>query len=75
MSLRFNNCKNPYLFRDTILKLIDSSNLEHKKLAANVQDAAQRGDGSGPNTIPKVPCGILSSTAELGVSFMSWNAQ
>jgi len=29
---RFNNRKNPYLFRDTILKLIASSNLEYKKL-------------------------------------------
>lgn len=32
MSFRFNNRKNPYLFRDTILKLIASSNLEYKKL-------------------------------------------
>ncbi len=29
---RFNNRKNPYLFRDTILKLITSSNLEYKHL-------------------------------------------
>jgi transposase-like protein len=34
MSFRFNNRKNPYLFRDTILKLIASSNLEYKKLTA-----------------------------------------
>ncbi len=31
---RFNNRKNPYLFRDTILKLITSSNLEYKKLTS-----------------------------------------
>jgi transposase-like protein len=29
---RFNNRKNPYLFRDTVLKLITSPNLEYKKL-------------------------------------------
>jgi transposase-like protein len=29
---RFNNRKNPYLFRDTILKLIASESLEYKKL-------------------------------------------
>jgi hypothetical protein len=33
MSFRFNNRKNPYLFRDTILKLIASSNIEYKSLA------------------------------------------
>jgi hypothetical protein len=33
---RFNNRKNPYLFRDTILKLIASPNLECKKLTENV---------------------------------------
>jgi len=32
MTWRFNNRKNPYLFRDTILKLIASSNLEYKEL-------------------------------------------
>lgn len=37
---RFNNRKNPYLFRDTILKLISSSSLEYKKLTARAQDAA-----------------------------------
>lgn len=37
---RFNNRKNPYLFRDTILKLIASSNLEYKKLTAETEDAA-----------------------------------
>jgi transposase-like protein len=34
MCFRFNNRKNPYLFRDTILKLIASSNLEYKQLTA-----------------------------------------
>jgi transposase-like protein len=37
---RFNNRKNPYLFRDTILKLIASSNLEYKKLTAKAENAA-----------------------------------
>src|SRR5229473_3274918 len=32
MTWRFNNRKNPYLFRDTILKLIASVNLEYKEL-------------------------------------------
>ncbi|MHB8525123.1 MAG: IS1595 family transposase [Candidatus Acidiferrales bacterium] len=32
MCFRFNNRKNPYLFRDTILRLIASPNLEYKKL-------------------------------------------
>jgi hypothetical protein len=36
----FNNRKNPYLFRDTILKLIASTNLENKKPTAKRQDAA-----------------------------------
>jgi hypothetical protein len=31
---RYNNRKNPYLFRDTIIKLIQSQNLEYKKLTA-----------------------------------------
>jgi len=35
MCFRFNNRKNPYLFRDTIIKLISSPNLEHKKLTAS----------------------------------------
>ena len=34
MCFRFNNRKNPYLFRDTVLKLISSPNLEYKKLTA-----------------------------------------
>lgn len=32
MTWRYNNRKNPYLFRDTLLKLIASSNLEYKTL-------------------------------------------
>ena len=40
MCFRFNNRKNSYLFRDTILKLIDSPNLEYKTLTAKVKDAA-----------------------------------
>jgi hypothetical protein len=40
MRFRFNNRKNPYLFRDTMLKLIDSPNVEYKHLTAKVQDAA-----------------------------------
>lgn len=32
MTFRFNNRKNPFLFRDTVLKLIASPNLEYKKL-------------------------------------------
>ena len=34
MVWRFNNRKNPFLFRDTMLKLIHSDNLEYKKLTA-----------------------------------------
>lgn len=40
MCFRFNNRKNPYLFRDTMLKLIDSPNVEYKQLTAKIQDAA-----------------------------------
>jgi transposase-like protein len=40
MCFRFNNRKNPYLFRDTIIKLIQSPNLEYKELTAKVEDAA-----------------------------------
>jgi transposase-like protein len=40
MCFRFNNRKNPFLFRDTILKLIASPNLEYKDLTAKAQDAA-----------------------------------
>ena len=31
---RYNNRKNPYLFRDALMKLVGSSNLEYKKLTA-----------------------------------------
>jgi transposase-like protein len=31
---RFNNRANPFLFRDTLLKLINSNNLEYKKLTS-----------------------------------------
>ncbi len=34
MTFRFNNRKNPYLFRDTIQKLIAAPNLEYRKLTA-----------------------------------------
>jgi hypothetical protein len=35
MTWRFNNRKNPrFLFRDTLLQLIESRNLEYKKLTA-----------------------------------------
>jgi len=30
---RFNNRNNPYLFRDTLLRLLQPSNLEYKQLA------------------------------------------
>ena len=40
MEFRFNNRKNPFLFRDTILKLIASSNLEYKNLIAKNESAA-----------------------------------
>lgn len=40
MCFRFNNRTNPYIFRDTMLKLIDSPNLEYKQLTATVRDAA-----------------------------------
>jgi transposase-like protein len=40
MCFRFNNRKNPYLFRDTIMKLIASPNLEYKELTAEIADPA-----------------------------------
>lgn len=40
MCFRFNNRKNPYLFRDTILKLIASPNIEYKKLTSKIETAA-----------------------------------
>jgi transposase-like protein len=36
MTWRFDNRKNPYLFRDTILRLISSPNIEYKQLTAVV---------------------------------------
>ncbi len=33
LTWRFNNRKNPFLFRDTMLKLIHTENLEYKELA------------------------------------------
>ncbi len=40
MCFRFNNRCNDFLFRDTVLKLIDSPNIEYKDLSAKVQGAA-----------------------------------
>ena len=40
MCFRFNNRKNPYLFRDTIMKLIQSQNLEYKELTAQLAEPA-----------------------------------
>jgi transposase-like protein len=40
MCFRFNNRKNPYLFRDTIIKLIQSENLEYKELTAQQAEPA-----------------------------------
>ena len=31
---RFNNRKNPYLFRDTLIRLVSSENIEFKTLTA-----------------------------------------
>jgi hypothetical protein len=42
MCFRFNNRQNPYLFRDTILNLIASPNLEFKTLTADVKESAAR---------------------------------
>jgi transposase-like protein len=40
MEFRFNNRKNPSLFRDTILRLIASPNIEYKELTAKIEDVA-----------------------------------
>jgi transposase-like protein len=40
MCFRFNNRHNPYLFRDTILRLIATQNLEYKTLTADGENAA-----------------------------------
>jgi hypothetical protein len=34
MTFRFNNRNNPYLFRDTLLKLLEAPVLEYRKLTA-----------------------------------------
>jgi hypothetical protein len=34
MCFRFDNRKNPYLFRDTLLKLLQTEHLEYKQLIA-----------------------------------------
>jgi hypothetical protein len=39
MTWRFNNRKNPFLFRDTMLKLIYSDNLEYKELTSDQKAA------------------------------------
>lgn len=36
---RFNNRHNPYLFRDTLLRLLQTSNIEYKELTSNNQAA------------------------------------
>lgn len=40
MVFRFNNRKNQFLFRDTLIKLILCPNLEYKELTAEVRNAA-----------------------------------
>jgi len=40
MCFRFNNRKNPYLFRDTLVKLIQTPNLEYKELTAQQAEPA-----------------------------------
>lgn len=40
MCFRFNNRKNPYLFRDVLLKLIQTPHVEYKKLTATVREPA-----------------------------------
>jgi hypothetical protein len=40
----FNNRKNPYLFRDTIIKLIQTPGLEFKELTAQQAEPAARRD-------------------------------
>jgi transposase-like protein len=40
MCFRFNNRKNPYLFRDTIIKLIQTQNIEYKELTAQQAEPA-----------------------------------
>src|SRR5712692_7605211 len=40
MCFRFNNRKNQFLFRDTLIKLILSPNIEYKNLTDKVEDAS-----------------------------------
>jgi hypothetical protein len=40
MVFRFNNRKNKFLFRDTLIKLILSPDFEYKGLTAKIQDVA-----------------------------------
>jgi len=40
MCFRFNNRKNPYLFRDTLTKLVNTPNLEYKELTAQQAEPA-----------------------------------
>jgi len=40
MSFRFNNRKNPFLFRDTLLKMLEAENIEYKELTAENSTAA-----------------------------------
>jgi len=35
MAFRYNNRRNPHLFRDTLLKLIGSENLPYQQLVTN----------------------------------------
>lgn len=37
---RFNNRKHPYLFRDTLAKLVNAPNLEYKELTAQQAEPA-----------------------------------
>jgi hypothetical protein len=34
MCFRFDNRKNPYLFRDTLLKMLEAEHVEYKKLTS-----------------------------------------
>jgi hypothetical protein len=40
MTFRFNNRQNPHLFRDTMIKLLETPVLEYKKLTASSEEAA-----------------------------------
>jgi transposase-like protein len=40
MTFRFNNRSNPYLFRDTLMKLIEAPVLEYKQLTSQMDSAA-----------------------------------